>query len=82
MSIRRLKAEDVELIRRLYILDAPRRQQLEAINEEIKQLLNRVATLIDERKENRPISRCEISVELEVSEPSVRRAINKMKGRK
>ena len=78
----RLKAEDVDLIRQIYQSDEPKRQRIKAIDEEIKQLLDRIATLRDEKKENRPLSSQDIADKFDVSEHSVRRAINKMKGRK
>jgi len=77
-----LKAEDAELIWQLYQSDEPKRQRIKAIDKEIKQLLDRIATLRDEKKENRPLSSQDIADKFDVSEHSVRRAINKMKGRK
>jgi response regulator of citrate/malate metabolism len=78
----RLKAEDVDLIRQIYQSDEPKRQRIKAIEKEIKQLLDRVEALKDEKKENMPLSSHEIADKFDISAHSVRRAINKMKGRK
>jgi len=78
----RLNADDVELIWQLYQSDEPKRQRNKAIDGEIKQLLDRVAALRDEKKENRPITGNEIAEKFDVAEAAVHRAINKMKGRK
>ena len=78
----KITAEDAKLIYQLYQSDEPKRARRDALTKRIKALMKKAEQLKKEKSSIKILSSADIAEKFDVSEPSVRRAIAKMKGKK